>query len=292
MDPTTDVFVPVRDPAAPSPIETLSAGQNLTQMDDIKYLQNKVFTAIGVPRPYIDFNEAVGDGKNLSMIDVRFMRRVNMIQQNLLLELNKACIIHLYLLGFEDELTNFTLTMNTPSSVAEQLELDNLQKKISMAKDAILEPGNGIPVMSIQKAWKTIFGWSDKEIKDVLNEIRLEAGLANELKLTPQIIHRTGIFDFVDNIYGEPDAQYNMQGGGDEEGGPGGGFGGGGGSFGGGLGGDMGSMDFGGGEGELEGSEGEMDMDQAAAEAETLEGVGAPMPEGGGKGGPEPAPEE
>ena len=39
--------------------------------------------------------------------------------------------------GFEDELTNFSLTMNNPSSQAEMLELENMAKKVTTAKDAI-----------------------------------------------------------------------------------------------------------------------------------------------------------
>ena len=281
---TDDIFIPTRDPSAPSPIETLSAGQNLTQMDDIKYIQNKVFTAVGVPKPFINYEEAgSGDGKSLSMIDVRFMRKVTRGQQMLLLELNRLCMIHLYLLGFADELTNFTLSMNTASSVAEQLELDNLQKKISMAKDAT-DTSNGIPIMSLRRAWEEILGWSKKEIDENLYNMRLEKALATELTLTPQIIQRTGIFDPVDNIYGEPDAQYNMQAAGEEEGGMGGGGGfGGGGSFGGGgLGGDLGGMDMGAeGGGEIAGGEGEMDMGEAASEAEGLAGGGGEETTGG-----------
>ena len=50
---------------------------------------------------------------------------------------------------------------------------------------------------------------SDKEIADNINEIRLEKALAAELEKTSQIIKRTGIFDPVDNIYGEADAEYS-----------------------------------------------------------------------------------
>jgi hypothetical protein len=88
--------------------------------------------------------------------------------------------------------------------------------------------------MSQTRALKQIMKWSDKEIKENLEEIRLEKGIAAELEKTTQIIKRTGIFDIVDRIYGEPGAEYqeDMQQGG-PEGGMGGGMpGGGGGSFG------------------------------------------------------------
>lgn len=260
-----DFFVPVRDENASNPIETLQGAQNMTAMDDIKFVQNKVVTALRVPKSFLNFEEATGDGKNLSLLDVRFTRTVNRIQQALLMELNKICIIHLYLLGFEDELTNFSLTMNNPSSQAEMLELENMAKKVTTAKDAISDAGNGIQLMSWTRACKEIMGWSDKEIEENLQEIRLEKALAAELEKTAQIIKRTRIFDKVDNIYGEPGSEYSAAAPGEdgEEGGmPGGG---GAGGFGGGA---VGSedFDFGDEEGEETGSEGEMDMNTAAEE--------------------------
>lgn len=261
MTASEDFFLPVRDENAPNPIETLSAAQNLTAIDDIKYILNKVLTGLCVPKPFINMDETTGDGKNLSLLDVRFARRVNKIQQCLLIELNKACIVHLAFLGFTDDLTNFTLSMNNPSSQAEMLELENMAKKITTAKDAVSDNGNGIPLMSMTRAWKEIFGWSEKEIADNLEELRLESALGAELKMTNQIIKRTGIFDKIDNIYGEPGAEYSGNPDGGEEGGDFGGGGGGGAmAFG-------GDMDMSAPEGEdIEGSEGDMDLQNMAAE--------------------------
>lgn len=258
MSQMDDYFIPVRDPNEPNPIETLSAGQNMTAMDDIKFVQNKLCTALRVPKSFLNFEETTGDGKNLSLLDVRFTRTVNRVQQMMLMELTKVCIIHLYLLGFEDDLTNFSLTMNNPSPQAEMMELDNLSKKIEMAKSAVADPGGGLPLMSVTRAQKEILGWSDKQISDNLEELRLEKALAAELEQTSQIIKRTGYFDKVDNLYGEPGAEYGNSAGGQGQddgmgGAPGGGMAGGGLD----MGGDM--------EGDMSGSEGDMSMDDAAA---------------------------
>lgn len=265
MNVTEDFFIPTRDDNASSPIETLQGAQNLTAMDDIKFVQNKVLTALRVPKSFLNFEESTGDGKNLSLLDVRFTRTVNRIQQALLMELNKIAVIHLYLNGFQDELNNFTLTMNNPSSQAEMLELENLAKKITTAKDAVSDPGGGLPLTSMMWAWKHIFKWSDKEIKQNLEELRLETALSAELQKTMQIIKKTGLFDGVDNIYGEPGAEYSEQGaegaeGNDMGGGP---AGGGGAPIGGG---DLDFGDEGEDMGEEMGAEGEMDMDMAAQE--------------------------
>ena len=272
-----DIFIPVRDQNAPTPIDTLSGAQNLTAMDDIKFVQDKVCTALRIPKTFLNFDEAQGDGKNLALEDIRFTRTINRIQQAFLMELTKVASIHLYLLGFTDDLTNFNLTMNNPSTQAEQLEIDNIQKKISAARDAISDPGNGIPVMSQTRALKQIMGWSEKEIKDNLEEIRLEKGISAELEKTSQIIKRTGLFDTVDRMYGEPGAEYqdDMQ----QQGNP---MEGGGAPMGGG--GPIGGDDFGSGLDDLgmPGGDEEGDISGLEGSEPTAEMGGEPSQEGGG----------
>lgn len=248
----TDIFIPVRNESAPTPIDTLSSAQNLTAMDDIKFIQNKVFTGLRIPKSFLNFEDATGDGKNLALMDIRFTRTVNRIQQAFLMELTKIATIHLYIMGFEDDLTNFSLSMNNPSTQAEQLEIDNIQKKIGAIRDAVSDPGNGIPIMSQSRALREIMKWTDKEIKDNLEEIRLEKAIAAELEKTTQIIKKTGVFDSVDLIYGEPGAEY-QDGASDQEGGN-----------------DMGGMSGGGGGGGMP----PMDDGGVDAEIDALGGVG------------------
>ena len=271
MSQMDDYFLPIRDANDPTSIDNLAAGNNLTAMDDIKFVQNKLCTALRVPKSFLNFEDTTGDGKNLSLLDVRFTKTVNRVQQMMLMELTKVCIIHLYLLGFEDDLTNFSLTMNNPSSQAEMMELDNLSKKIEMAKSAVADPGGGLPLYSVTRAQKEILGWSDKQISDNLEELRLEKALAAELEKTASIIKRTGLFDKVDNLYGEPGAEYgNNAGGQGQEDAMGGGAAPGGGMAGGlDMGDDMGD-DMG---GEMPGAEGDMSMDDAAASEEADSGA-------------------
>ena len=279
-----DIFIPTRSENAPNPIDTLPAGNNLTAMDDIKFVQNKVLTALRMPKTFLNFEEAAGDGKNLALMDVRFTRTINRIQQAFLTELTKIASIHLYLLGFEDEITNFSLSMRNPSTQAAQLEIENISKKIAAVRDAVSDPGNGIPVYSWTRALKEIMHLSDSEIKTLLEELRLEKAIAQELANTPQIIQKTGVFDNVDRVYGEPNATYQgtQQGQQGEEGGFGGGGGGGlGGDFGGGLD-DLGGM---GGEGapDVNGEEGAMPMDQMGGGGEGAPEAGGGEPQAGGE---------
>ena len=197
-----DYFIPVRDAAAPDPITTLPGATNLSEIADIEYIQKKLLTALRVPKAFLGFEEVVGDGKNLSLQDIRFARTINRIQKSMLAEMNKIAIIHLFLLGFEDELSNFTLGLTNPSTQADLLKVDVWKEKIILYKDAVAGI-EGIAPVSQSWAKKHILGFSDEEIRLDLQQQRIEKAVAAELTNTPTIIVHTGIFDNIDKLYGQ-----------------------------------------------------------------------------------------
>tara|TARA_R100000664_G_scaffold207_2_gene515 strand:+ start:19824 stop:21659 length:1836 start_codon:yes stop_codon:yes gene_type:complete len=198
-----DFFIPVRDAAAPNPIETLPGATNLSEIADIEYIQKKLLAALRIPKAFLGFEEVVGEGKNLSLLDIRFARTINRIQKSLIQELNKIAIIHLYILGFEDELDNFALGLTNPSTQAELLKVEQWQTKITLYKDAVSDPGNGIQPTSSTWAKKHVLGMSDEEIKLDLQQQRFEKAIAKELETTGDIIKKTGVFNNIDKLYGD-----------------------------------------------------------------------------------------
>lgn len=208
LNPSEDYFVPVVDPSEPSPIETLPGASNLTAIEDIQYIQRKVLACMKIPEHYLSFAESPSDGRNLSSVDIRFAKSIRRIQQAIIAELNKIAIIHLSLLGFEDDLTNFSITMNNPSSTMELNELELWKSKITLIKDATNDSGHGIPPMSMNTALAKFMGYSQSDIRKHYNELRLEKALTLELEKTNEVYGRTGVFDDADNIYGRPGAQY------------------------------------------------------------------------------------
>jgi len=202
-----DYFVPVRDPAQQSPIETLAGAQNLSEIADIEYIQKKLLTALRVPKAFLGFEETVGDGKNLSLQDIRFARTINRIQKNRIQELNKIAIIHLFILGFEEEIGNFTLSLTNPSTQADLLRIDVWKEKILLYKDLVADTGLGIAAVSQSWAKKHILGFSDEEIKLDLQQQRIERAVGEELKKTAEVISHTGLFDNLDKLYGKKEGE-------------------------------------------------------------------------------------
>ena len=198
-----DYFIPVRDPNAPSPIDTLPGATNLSEIADIQFLQKKLFTALRVPKAFLNFEEVTGEGKNLALQDIRFSKTINRVQQAIVQELNKIAIIHLYLLGLEDELENFTLSLNNPSTQAEMLKVEQTQLKVTLYKDAVSDAGNGFGAYSMTRAKRDILGMSEEEIRNDLEQQRMEKAASAEMEQTSTVIKKTGVFDRVDTLYGE-----------------------------------------------------------------------------------------
>ena len=119
-----DYFLPVR-PGTATTIESLAGAQNITQIDDIKYLRDKLFSALKIPQAYLAMGEGAAEDKTtLAQKDIRFARTIQRLQRVIIAELTKIGIIHLYTLGFRgDDLLSFTLSLNNPSKIAELQEL-------------------------------------------------------------------------------------------------------------------------------------------------------------------------
>ena len=223
-----DYFIPVRDPSQTNPIETLPGAQNLGEIADIEYIQKKLLAALRIPKAFLGFEEIVGDGKTLALMDIRFARTINRIQKSLVQELNKIALVHLYLLGLEDELTNFTLSLTNPSAQSDLLRIEQWKEKITLYKDATSDQSQ-IGIQPVSHTWgkKNILGMSDNDVVLDLQQQRLERALGAELGITQNIIKRTGVFDEVDKKYGIPekdrqamdDSMTPEDGGGDDMGG-------------------------------------------------------------------------
>lgn len=198
-----DFFIPVRDLSAPNPIETLPGATNLAEIADIEYIQKKLLAALRIPKAFLGFEDVVGEGKNLAIQDIRFARMINRVQKSIIQELNKIAIIHLYMLGFEEELGNFTLGLTNPSTQSELLKIEQWKEKITLYKDAVTDPGSGIQAVSATWGKKHILGFSDEEIKLDLQQQRIEKAVGEELNQTATIIKNTGIFSNIDKLYGE-----------------------------------------------------------------------------------------
>jgi len=132
-----DYFIPVRG-ATSSRIESLPGGTYTGDIDDVKYLREKLFSALKVPQSYLAQGEAGGEDKTtLAQKDIRFARTIQRLQRIVISELEKMGTIHLYTMGFRgDDLVSFKLSLNNPSKIAELQELEHWRTKFEVASSA------------------------------------------------------------------------------------------------------------------------------------------------------------
>jgi len=129
-----DYFIPVRGGTS-TKIENLGGGQFTGQVEDVKYLRDKLFAAIKIPQSYLTMGDgATEDKTTLAQKDIRFARTIQRLQRVVIAELEKVGIIHLYTLGFRnDDLLSFKLGLNNPSKIAELQELEHWKTKFDAA---------------------------------------------------------------------------------------------------------------------------------------------------------------
>ena len=129
-----DYYIPVRAGSA-TDIVTLAGAQNITAIDDVKYLRDKLFSALKIPQAYLAMGEGAAEDKTtLAQKDIRFARTIQRLQRVIIAELTKIGIIHLYTLGFRgDDLLNFSLSLNNPSKIAELQEIEHWKSKFDIA---------------------------------------------------------------------------------------------------------------------------------------------------------------
>jgi len=132
-----DYFIPVRAGSV-TDIQNLAGGQNITAIDDVKYLRDKLFSALKIPQAYLTMGEGAAEDKTtLAQKDIRFARTIQRLQRVIIAELTKVGIIHLYTLGFRgDDLLSFELSLNNPSKIAELQELEHWKQKFDIAASA------------------------------------------------------------------------------------------------------------------------------------------------------------
>jgi len=153
-----DYFIPMRGGVG-SDISSLQGASSLNDIDDVKYLRDKLFAAIKIPQAYLTNLEGGDEDKTtLAQKDIRFARTIHRLQRSLVAELEKMAIVHLYTLGFRgNDLLSFKITLNNPSRLAELQQLEYMRTKFETAAS--------VPEGTYSKRWvaSNILGLSDSE---------------------------------------------------------------------------------------------------------------------------------
>ena len=132
-----DFFIPVRGNDTTTKIDT-AKGLEYNGIEDVAYLRDKLFAALKVPKAFMGYEKDLTGKATLAAEDIRFARTIDRIQRILLSELYKIALVHLYTQGYDgDQLTNFELSLTTPSIIAEQEKVALLKEKVDLANQML-----------------------------------------------------------------------------------------------------------------------------------------------------------
>lgn len=188
-----DYYLPVRQ-GSQSKITPLAGQKGIDSIDDIKYLKDKLFAAIKIPKAYLSQSDSEKEDKStLSQKDIRFARTIQRLQRTVLTELEKVGMVHLYTLGFRgDDIISFKLSLNNPSRIAQMQELEGLKTKVEIASNAA-----GTPFFSRQWIYKNIFAMSEEDHQRIerqrFYDKRIDAALEASAQDTPTAGDMSGL---------------------------------------------------------------------------------------------------
>jgi len=128
-----DFYIPIRGNDQSTRIDT-APGLAYTGIDDVTYLRDKLFAALKVPKAFMGYDENLQGKATLAAEDIRFARTIDRIQRIILSELYKIALVHLYTQGYTaDNLTNFELSLTTPSIIYDQERVALMKEKMDLA---------------------------------------------------------------------------------------------------------------------------------------------------------------
>ena len=162
-----DYFFPVTAEGRGSSVEVLPGGQNLGEIDDLKYFNNRLARGLRVPSSYLptgpdDNSTPLSDGRvGTAMIqEFRFNQYCERLQNYICLKLDEEFKLFLRWRGFNIDTSLFQLQFNPPQNFAayRQSELDNARVSVFASMEAF-------PYISKRFALERFLGLSEEEIK-------------------------------------------------------------------------------------------------------------------------------
>jgi hypothetical protein len=181
-----DFYIPVRGGTSGTKIESIAGQQRANDIEDVKYLRDKMISAIKIPASYLIRDSTGGpseDKTTLAQKDIRFARTIQRVQRSVVSELEKIGIVHLYTLGYRGEdLLTFTLSLTNPSKIAQLQEMESLRLKFEMATSAATS------IFSNRWVSEHIFNISEEEFirnqREKFHDKKFEAAVAKIAQAT------------------------------------------------------------------------------------------------------------
>jgi hypothetical protein len=190
-----DYFFPQTSEGRGSSVEVLPGGQNLGEIDDLKYFNNKMARGLRVPSSYLptgpdDSGAAMNDGKvGTALIqEFRFNKYCERLQKLIMQKLDDEFKLFLRWRGFNIDSGIFSISLSEPQNFASyrQSELDTAR----VATFTAIEP---LPYMSKRFLLKRYLGLTDEEVLENETLWQEERDVANTIKAQGKDLRNVGV---------------------------------------------------------------------------------------------------
>lgn len=133
-----DYFFPQTADGRGSSVEVLPGGQNLGEIDDLRYFQNKLYRGLRIPSSYLptgaeDSDKAFTDGKVTTALiqEYRFNEYCKRLQKYIAQKFDKEFKLFLKWRGFNIDSSLFELRFNEPQNFAAYRDIELNAQRIS-----------------------------------------------------------------------------------------------------------------------------------------------------------------
>ena len=130
-----DIFLPIGDPQNDVRIEQVGGEANIGEQYDLEYLLNKLFSALKIPKAYLNYEQDLNARATLVQLDIRYARSVSQLQHTLVSGLRRLINIHLAYLGLNPDELDLEITLTTVSAIDEDARMEQEQKQVGVAND-------------------------------------------------------------------------------------------------------------------------------------------------------------
>ncbi len=151
-----------------SKVDTLPGGENLGQIDDLRYFNNKLLRGLRIPSSYLptgpeDGSAVYNDGKvGVAYIqEYRFSKYVERLQKQVQEDLDREFKMFLKHRGIEIDPADFEIGFNRPMNFTNYRTL-----QLDTERATLFNQIQAIPYMSNQFKLKKYLGLSEQEIKE------------------------------------------------------------------------------------------------------------------------------
>ena len=174
-----DYWLPRREGGRGTEVSTLPGGQNLGQLEDLKYFQDKLYRSLNVPLSRQDAGSGfqIGKSDNIMRDEVKFAKFVGRLRKKFSGLFSDLLKTQLVLKGvvspteFDSMREHIQFDFIYDNHFAELREMELMQNRLTIAAQA--EPYLG-KYFSVYQVRNRLLGYTDGEIKEIDTQISYE----------------------------------------------------------------------------------------------------------------------